>query len=130
MAKKAVPDWQQLPEWDAELNRTYTAAAHEKRLQASADKKAARRAVYHEYLQTDRWREKSRKVLRRDPMCMACGEVPSEQAHHLTYDRIFREPLFDLVGVCRRCHAEIHQDDVLDEAIESSEPPDEDLLFE
>lgn len=68
-------------------------------------------------------------MLRRDPVCTACGEAPSEQAHHLTYERIYREPLFNPAGVCRSCHASLHRRDKLDEAIESVEPPDEDLNF-
>jgi hypothetical protein len=129
VSKKAVPDWQQLPEWDATLNKAYAAEAEAKRLQAYVDKKAAERVVYHAYLQTGAWREKSRKVLRRDPTCTACGDAPSKQAHHLTYGRIYREPLFDLVGVCRPCHVALHSDEALDEAIAGSEPPAEELDF-
>jgi hypothetical protein len=130
VAKKAVPDWQQLPEWDAALSKAYAAAMHAKSLQASVDKKAAERADYYDYLQTEPWRAKSRMVLQRDPVCQACGEAPSEQAHHLTYDRIYREPLFDLVGVCRPCHASLHRREKLDEAIESAEPLDENFSFD
>jgi hypothetical protein len=130
VAKAAVPNWEQLPEWDVALNQAYIAASDAQSLQASLDKKAAQQAEYHAYLQTETWRAKSRKVLRRDPVCTACGEAPSEQAHHLTYERIYREPLFDLVGVCRPCHASLHRRDKLDEAINGAEPPDdEDLDF-
>jgi hypothetical protein len=129
VAKAAVPNWEQLPEWDVLLNQAYIAASDAKSLQASVDKRATERAEYHKYLQTERWRTKSRTVLQRDPVCKACGAASSEQAHHLTYDRIYREPLFDLVGVCRPCHARLHRHDELDEAIESVEPSDEDLTF-
>ena len=124
-----MPDWHLLPEWDVALSKAYAAAMDAKSLQASLDKKAAQRAEYHAYLQTEPWRAKSRMVLQRDPICTACRKEPSEQAHHLTYDRIYREPLFDLVGVCRPCHASLHRRDKLEEAIESAEPPEEDLDF-
>jgi hypothetical protein len=29
--------------------------------------------------------------------------------HHQTYDRLYNEMCFDLVAVCRECHAKIHK---------------------
>lgn len=63
--------------------------------------------AYGQYLYTDKWRAKSRKVLARDPVCKACNSRPSTQAHHTTYKHMFNEPLFDLIGVCEKCHETI-----------------------
>ena len=65
-------------------------------------------ARYNEYLLTKEWKIKSRLVLERDNYrCTArlngC-EAIAIQAHHLTYDHVFNEPLFDLTSVCRNCH--------------------------
>ena len=48
-------------------------------------------------------------VLRRyDGVCEICEEVAAEEVHHLTYERIGREDLSDLMGVCKPCHELIH----------------------
>ena len=64
-------------------------------------------ARYSEYLESDKWKLKSRKVIERDKTCQACLTREARQAHHLTYDHVFDEPLFDLVGVCVQCHDKI-----------------------
>jgi len=126
---RRVPDWESRPAWDEALSRRYADTAETERLREAADELARKRVAYAGYRQSDVWRARRLKILQRDPMCRACGEAPSEQAHHLNYERIFREPLFDLVGVCRPCHENLHRRDKLDEAIESAELPDEDLHF-
>lgn len=66
---------------------------------------------YNEYLQSPGWKDKQRRVLDRDnKRCTArlpgC-EAIAVQAHHLNYDHVFNEPLFDLTSVCIHCHDEI-----------------------
>ncbi len=41
-------------------------------------------------------------------VCEACGDAPAAQVHHLTYERIGRELLFDLAAVCLECHKKAH----------------------
>lgn len=66
-------------------------------------------AQYNEYLTTEKWRDKRRRVLERDDyMCQACLKRHATDVHHLTYERVFNEPLFDLVSVCTPCHEELH----------------------
>ena len=73
------------------------------------DKRVEHTTAYYEYLQGQKWHAKRYRVLSRDGYkCQACLERKATQVHHLTYDRIFNEPLFDLVSVCKDCHAEIH----------------------
>lgn len=65
---------------------------------------------YYRYLESPEWKEKRIKVLERDRyVCQACLESRSNTVHHLTYAHIYREPLFDLVSVCKECHENIHQ---------------------
>lgn len=60
---------------------------------------------YNEYLGSQRWAEKRQRVLERDGgICQACRKRPATEVHHLTYDHVFNEPLFDLVSICRICH--------------------------
>ena len=69
-----------------------------------------RRDIYADYLQSEQWKNLRGKVLRRaDGVCEACGDAPAAQVHHLTYERVGREMLFDLAAVCLECHAKAHE---------------------
>lgn len=67
---------------------------------------------YNEYLLSDQWKSIRAKVLARaNNTCEGCGDRPAAQVHHLTYDHVFDEFLFELVAVCDRCHTRIHEDE-------------------
>lgn len=67
--------------------------------------------AYNAYLETDEWRQRRAKVLKRaGGICEGCRKRPATQVHHLTYDRVRNEMLFDLVAVCGPCHSQIHAD--------------------
>lgn len=64
---------------------------------------------YADYRQTAVWRKKRDMRLRRDGwQCQAqmieCTDRATE-VHHLSYRYIGNEPQFDLISVCRSCHA-------------------------
>lgn len=64
---------------------------------------------YQAYLNSAKWKAKRYKVLRRASFrCEKCGKRQATQIHHLTYRRIFNEPLTDLLAVCAKCHMRIH----------------------
>ena len=66
--------------------------------------------IYAEYIRSAAWREKRLAViLRCRGICERCGLWPVVNVHHLTYERLGDEPLSDLLGVCVRCHEELHQ---------------------
>ena len=63
---------------------------------------------YRRYLESDQWKRISRQVLQRDRYtCQyritGCTSRATE-AHHLTYARVGRESLEDLIAVCHHCH--------------------------
>ena len=65
--------------------------------------------AYDAYLESPQWRRRRELVLRRArSTCEGCGERRATQVHHLSYDRVSTEMLFELVAVCDRCHASIH----------------------
>ena len=64
---------------------------------------------YNEYLKSKKWAKKRKKILKRDPLCQACLKAKSQQAHHLTYDHVGDEFMFELIGVCIPCHKKIHK---------------------
>jgi len=85
---------------------------------AKAERKAVRRRKYNRYLESDEWKQKRDKVLKRaNGICEGCLENPAKHVHHLHYGSIFDELLFDLVAICESCHAKIHPE--LDDLFES-----------
>ena len=89
-----------------------------------ANKQHERRMVQERYMRQDRderleslaeryadpsWETLRQKVLDRcHRRCEGCGEEAATVVHHLTYERLWAEMLFDLVGVCEDCHKSIH----------------------
>lgn len=64
---------------------------------------------YQRYLRSPQWREKRRRILIRcKHKCERCGLWRAVNVHHLTYARLYDEPLSDLMAVCIRCHQELH----------------------
>lgn len=69
------------------------------------------RPGYQEYINSERWKEKSKAHLDRNGRwCRACkiSRGPME-VHHRTYDRMGYELPTDLVVLCRTCHRGVHQ---------------------
>ncbi len=62
---------------------------------------------YPRYIETDTWRAKRITVLERDGYLCVCGANASV-VHHKRYDNIGKEPLSDLVSLCKDCHTDIH----------------------
>lgn len=81
-------------------------------------------AKYNDYLRSEEWFRRRRGVLARDNyLCQACLERPAGEVHHLTYDHVFNEPLFDLVSVCKQCHGQLtHLDRCAREGYRYEEP--------
>lgn len=67
---------------------------------------------YKQYMESDEWNDRRLKVLERDEyVCQACWAQRATEVHHLIYDHLFNEPLFDLVSVCHDCHEMLTQHD-------------------
>lgn len=68
---------------------------------------------YARYLKSPKWRAKWRAVMERDKYrCRFCNQRAT-QVHHLTYARIFNEPLYDLAAICPQCHETLHGKETL-----------------
>jgi hypothetical protein len=87
--------------------------AEEQRLEAElyprifdyAERQRERRAFYESYLLSPEWKARRTLVLARDAhLCQACRVNRATQVHHLSYAHLGREPLFELVSVCKPCH--------------------------
>lgn len=62
-----------------------------------------------EYLASEKWQDIRRRVLARaGHTCEGCGINSATQVHHLTYEHVGHEFLFELLALCRDCHKRIH----------------------
>lgn len=67
------------------------------------------RAEYHEYLESDHWKDLRRAVLRRAKnKCQMCGSKYRLDVHHNSYANLGHEHPDDLIVLCRRCHSLHH----------------------
>lgn len=61
---------------------------------------------YHKYMASRDWALKREAVKERaGNICERCEEAYIANVHHLTYQNLGDEPLHDLQGLCRPCHA-------------------------
>lgn len=65
--------------------------------------------TYNAYLRSEQWAEAKRRYAAERPLrCFVCGGAPVD-IHHRSYRHLCREPVFDLMALCRHCHGEAHQ---------------------
>jgi 5-methylcytosine-specific restriction endonuclease McrA len=64
---------------------------------------------YRDYLTSEEWAQRRAFMLKRaDYRCQDCNSPESLQLHHLTYERIGRERITDLLVLCSDCHTAYH----------------------
>lgn len=81
----------------------------QQRIQEEDDKNAEWWRQYTAYLKTPQWAEKRRLVLERDKyVCQGCLRSRASHVHHLTYEHVRNELLFELISLCTACHRRIH----------------------
>lgn len=77
--------------------------------------KKSRIEKYQQYLESSNWGVLRSKVFTRcNRVCEGCLCRPATEVHHLTYDHICDEYLWELVGICGECHRKIHNKDTKD----------------
>lgn len=103
LAGKPPPDYNDTLEfdWRAEKSKEYDEVRKRFR--------EMRVDNYGEYLASETWAKKRAKVMKRaGGICEGCLERAATEVHHLSYDHIGNEFLFELVAVCEYCHDAIH----------------------
>ena len=116
LPKKDIPDSAlvDISTWDEQLrtdcrNRRFAAWKEDKDKEREKQK-AEWDEWYQQYLLSDEWHHKRCLVLQRDKtVCRGCLRSGAEVIHHLTYDHVGDELLFELVALCRACHERIHK---------------------
>lgn len=64
---------------------------------------------YAEYLQSEDWWERRTLVVERaNGRCEGCRKAEAVDVHHLSYEHVTAEFLFELVALCAACHERIH----------------------
>jgi len=102
-----------LPLYDTDLqDRLYKErweARQEARVTAQEQRNGAWWDTYHAYVASDTWRWTRQRVLTRDEgVCQGCRARQASDVHHLTYDHLGEEFLWELMSVCRECHERLH----------------------
>lgn len=123
--KSTVKDFERLPPFDAALrerHRQKVNAFYEALRQEWVREQEERTSEFWrrhaEVMRSPEWSAKRLQVLSRcQGVCEGCGVHRASHVHHLTYDRLGNEMLFDLVAVCKPCHDLIHGRDTSPEIV-------------
>ncbi len=68
---------------------------------------------YIDYLKSEKWKELRLEIMKRDNfLCKKCKTEKACHVHHLTYERLGRERLEDLISICLDCHKKEHDKDM------------------
>jgi hypothetical protein len=95
--------------FDEELQNEYWKKRSELGQAAAVKSQLAWRNYYEEYLQSEEWEQRRQAVFKRDgSICQSCLTVNATQVHHIRYDNLGHEPLFDLISICTKCHKKLH----------------------
>jgi 5-methylcytosine-specific restriction endonuclease McrA len=70
----------------------------------------------HTHQSEGNYRRKYRRKIRRSKVgsrdsrgvCEGCREQPASEVHHLTYEHVGEEFLWELEAVCDDCHSRVH----------------------
>ena len=65
---------------------------------------------YNRYLKSNKWKKKRLKVFSRDKnKCQHCNSKNNLECHHITYKRVKKESISDLLTLCSSCHLKEHE---------------------
>ena len=107
-----TPDDESLiKDWEAQRELSHNEIIH-RHIDLQEKERANYRVNYREYLRTEKWRKKRSKIMARAAgFCEGCGDREPSEVHHLTYDNVGDEFLFQLVALCGPCHERVHDKD-------------------
>lgn len=68
------------------------------------------KSQYREYLKGEHWKNVKKSFYKVNARkCVECSSTVNLNLHHLTYDRLGKERLSDLVCLCEDCHHKLHE---------------------
>lgn len=125
IARSSVAGWESLPEFDPRIADDAWAQARARFAdaeRAEALRREERLRKYADYINSAEWSRKRSRVMMRArqgaafPMCEGCGDRPATEVHHLTYQNLGEEFLWELAAVCDHCHERLHHTNAANEA--------------
>ncbi|MFA6176600.1 MAG: hypothetical protein WC765_08490 [Phycisphaerae bacterium] len=107
-----------LPNYDTELKDAYWKArnAHYDSIRdmSESERVAEWRKQYAIYLGSQERKDKRKKVIARaEYVCEGCQADDATEVHHITYEHVGDEFLFELVALCSACHERYHGNETL-----------------
>jgi hypothetical protein len=104
------------PAWTTWIKEEYDAQYKQKLLDwqlynrnCDEQKSVEKKQRYKEYLQTSAWTRKRSQVMQRENyLCEGCRDFRATVVHHMTYDHIGQELLYELRALCANCHEKAH----------------------
>lgn len=117
---KTLPSWQRGAKWigcydyDGDIALVCRKSDDFGSISESIEEVDFPRGYYEFYMKTERWKEKRKTRLLLDFFrCSICGTAKNLQVHHVNYENVGNENLEeDLVTLCRKCHAKVHEMDL------------------
>jgi 5-methylcytosine-specific restriction endonuclease McrA len=113
---KAGRDLSKLKKWDPvlveEWDKRRTAYWEDRRRQYENERDEENRQFwerYNRHMKSEKWQAIRRRVFARcKGICEGCAERRAVHVHHLSYEHLGDELLYELVGVCLSCHEKDH----------------------
>lgn len=91
--------------------KRYRELQHEEEQRRNEEKQRQWWAWYSSYLRSSQWKARREAVLERAKgLCEGCRRREALHVHHLTYEHVGDELLFELVALCKSCHRKLHPD--------------------
>jgi 5-methylcytosine-specific restriction endonuclease McrA len=111
---------QEIEKWDVNLVKVFDDKIDKQKkalekifISRTAEIQTGSSRSYEDYLQSEVWREKRLLVLQRDNfICQGCLKVSATEVHHLNYEDVPNELLFDLISLCSSCHKRAHRREI------------------
>ena len=66
---------------------------------------------YYDYINSEKWAQKSKKIIESIGNCEKCNSHDNLQCHHLKYQNIGNETKEDIKVLCENCHEKEHKHD-------------------
>jgi 5-methylcytosine-specific restriction endonuclease McrA len=119
ISKSAIPDIENVKDVDPDMPNQWQAkrqarrhAIEQKHLLIQEKHGTEWWQRYTEYLKTSEWQTRRKLVMERaNGLCEGCRSRPAVQVHHLTYEHVCEEFLWELVAICEPCHKRAHADE-------------------
>ena len=101
----------QIPDFDENLKEEFYKQVRREHTTKRETERAEWFVWYNDYLCSEEWYEKRQAVLKRDGyLCRGCRRRPATEVHHLSYEHVGDEYLFELISLCTECHGQLTED--------------------